>query len=342
MLRDPFTLPGYFVGLELVFLICFVLTLRDVFARYRRGDRYAAFQWLVILAYGVAMELVAFNAYPDYEHGRFTVALYHQKLPLYVTFVYVAFHYTGLKLVEARGFPPLASAVVTGLAIVLLDVPFDIVGVDARWWSWHPSSHDVAQRWLGVPLTSYEWYLLFGAILAGLLRALRPRIERLPLIAYVGLAPFVAVAVIVLGILGFLPFHGLESIGLPDGLLVAAHAVIALAVALRARTRPVERASGELLAIPVVLSAWHVAVLLLLWSRGQVGGAPGKLALILAAVAMALLIGIDRGLSRPTAGSACAARPAGPRGRGRSRWRPARPRGSRRATTGSSSGRRVW
>jgi hypothetical protein len=290
MLRDPLSLPVYFFGLELVFLACFVLTIRDAIGRYRRGERYAVFQWLVVFAYGVAMELLAFNAYPDYEHGRFSVALYHQKLPLYVTFVYVVFHYTGLQVVAARGLRPLAAALVTGLAILLLDVPFDIVGVDARWWTWHPSSHDVAQRWLGVPLTSYEWYLLFGAILAWLVRALRPRIERRPLAAYVALAPLVAVAVIVLGILGFLPFHALEAVGLPDGVLVAAHAALALAVALRARSTSTSRIPGGLVAIPLLLATWHVAVLTLLWSRGEVDGAPGKLAVIAAAsAAMGLL-----------------------------------------------------
>jgi hypothetical protein len=303
MLRDPLSLPAYFFGLELVFLACFVLTIRDASHRWRRGERYAVFEWLVVFAYGVAMELLAFNAYPDYEHGRFSVALYHQKLPLYVTFVYVVFHYTGIKLAAARGLRPLASAVVTGLAIVLLDVPFDIVGVDAKWWIWHPSSHDVAQRWLGVPLTSYEWYLLFGAILAWLLRALRPRIERLPLAAYVALAPLVVVAVIVLGILGFLPFHALEAVGLPDLVLVAAHAALAFAVALGARRAATSApVPGGLLAIPCLLAAWHLGVLLLLRSRGEVASAPSKLAaVVIASFAAVVLFGRRPLLIRPAA-----------------------------------------
>ena len=123
-----------------------------------------AFQWLVVFFYGVAMELIELNAFPDYAHGQFTVQLYHRKLPLYVTFVYVVFHYTGLRLASRFRFSlgQVAEAVTCGLAILLLDVPFDIAGVDARWWTWVPSEHDVAQRWLGVPLTSYAWYLIFG------------------------------------------------------------------------------------------------------------------------------------------------------------------------------------
>jgi hypothetical protein len=283
MLSDPRSHPWHFVGLELVFFVCFALTVRDVAVRWRRGERYALFQWLVILAYGVAMELVAFNAYPDYEHGQFTVQLYHQKLPLYVTFVYVVFHYTGLKLVERRGLRPLPEAVAAGLAILLIDVPFDVVGVDAGWWTWHPSSHDVAQRWLGVPLTSYEWYLLFGAILVGACRVLRPRIERRSLAGYIGLAPLVALGIIVLGVIAFLPFHALEAIGVPDGAIVAAHAAVCVVVAIRARGRAESPPPG-LSALTALLAAWHVAVLATLWQRGVVREAPAKGALVAAAV----------------------------------------------------------
>jgi hypothetical protein len=283
VLSDPRTLPLHFVGLELVFFACFVLTVVDVRARWRRGERYAAFQWLVILAYGVAMELLAFNAYPDYEHGRFTVQLYGGKLPLYVTFVYVVLHYTGLKLVERRGLRPLPEAALAAFAILLLDVPFDVVGVPARWWIWHPSSH-VAQRWLGVPLTSYEWYLLFGAVLVGACRMLRPRIERRSLAVYVALAPLVAVAVIVLGIALFLPFHALEAMGLPDGAIVGAHAGICAVLALRARRRVAAILPRGVAIVPLLLGAWHAAVLLALWRGGEAADAGARAALILASM----------------------------------------------------------
>lgn len=292
MLTDPRTLPLHFVGLEIVFAVCFALTLRDVAARWRGGDRYALFQWLVIFVYGVAMELLAFNAYPDYEHGRFTVQLYHQQLPLYITFVYVVFHYTGLKLVEPRGMSPVAEAAVAGLAIVLLDVPFDVVGVDARWWIWHGSNH-VAQRWLGVPLTSYEWYLLFGAILVGACRLLRPRLEPRSIAAYVVLAPLVAVGVIAAGIVAFLPFHALEAIGLSDLALVAAHAAVCLFVAVRAPRR-FAPAPATLTAIVAVLAAWHIAVLAMLWGRGAVADAPAKAALLAVAVAASFILFVRR------------------------------------------------
>jgi len=300
LFTDPRSLPWTFVGLELVFAACFALTVRDVIARWKSGERYALFQWLVILTYGVAMELVAFNAYPDYEHGRFTVQLYGGKLPLYVTFVYVVFHYTGLKLAERRGHGPVVEAVVAGLAIALLDVPFDVVGVRAAWWTWHPSSHDVAQRWLGVPLTSYAWYLIFGAILVGACRLLRPRIEKRGVGAYVLLAPLVAVGIIVAGIVAFLPFHALEAIGVPDGAIVAVHAAVALGLALRAPVRAPSGAAGPVPAwlgvVPGLLAAWHLAVLGALW-RGGAADATTSLVAIVAAPAILALVFV-RGRAR--------------------------------------------
>ncbi|HEY8087398.1 MAG TPA: hypothetical protein VIF09_06125, partial [Polyangiaceae bacterium] len=287
---SPLAHPLHFVGLELVFAACFALTIGDAALRYRRGDRYALFQWLVVFAYGVAMELIAFNAYPDYEHGQFTVQLYHRKLPLYVTFVYVVIHYTSLQLVARLRLRAVAEAVTAGLAMVLFDVPFDIAGVDARWWTWTPSSRDVAQRWLGVPLTSFEWYLLFGAVLVGACRLVRPRVERRSVLVYALLAPAVALAVIVAGIVGFLPFHALEALGVPDSALVGVHAGVALAIAVFAPAVAVPRAPRSLAIVPVVLGAWHLGVLALLWQEGVASQGATKLGV--SAVAVGMVVGL--------------------------------------------------
>lgn len=293
---NPLTHPPHFVGLELVFLVCFALTIRDVATRRRQGDSYALFQWLVILAYGVAMELIAFNAFPDYAHGQFTVQLYHRKLPLYVTFVYVVFDYTGLKLAERLKLGRFAEPIAAGLAMLLLDVPFDIAGVDARWWVWTSSDH-VTQRWLGVPLTSYAWYLIFGAVLAWLCRALKPGIEKRSLAVQVALAPLVAVLVIVLGIVGFLPFHALEAVGLPDAAIVLAHALFAAVIANRARAAARQggaaRTGGvprELAAIAILLAVWHFGVILALAGLGGAPSGGAKLVAASAAVAANLFL----------------------------------------------------
>lgn len=297
-LHDPFARPLHFVGLELVITACFAITVTHAVSRYRQGERYHAFQWLVIFAYGVAMELLAFNYYQNYEHGTFAVQLYHGKLPLYVTFLYVVFHYTGIKLVERLRLGVLPEALLAGLAICALDVPFDSLGVDAGWWRWSAADATLAVRWLGVPVTSYYWYMLFGAILTGSCRLLRRRVEPLGLPAMAALAPLVAVGVIVLGVVAFLPFHGLKALGVGDGTIVAAHMAACGGLALGVRAPNATRAPWEIVGVVVALHAWHLVVLAVLWRHGRATEAPLKLVAIVSAALVSAILAWGLPVSR--------------------------------------------
>ncbi|HZS39044.1 MAG TPA: hypothetical protein VFF06_19570 [Polyangia bacterium] len=282
-LSNPLSRPLHFVGLELVVIGCFVLTLRHAIGRFRDGERAPLFQWLVAFVYGIFMELIAFNYYQNYDHGQFTIQLYHRLLPLYVVCVYPVFHYTGLKLVERFALGAIAEPLVVGLAIALIDVPFDILGVDARWWIWSNADSKLAARWLGVPVTSYYWYLVFGAIYAAFCRMLRRRIEKRSLAAMGALAPLIAAATIVAGIVCFLPFHGLKALGVNDGIIVAAHGAIVAALALRGWRPGAPPLARELVAVALALISFHGVVLATLWARGLAADAPLKAAAIILA-----------------------------------------------------------
>lgn len=263
-LNSPLAQPGYFAGLEVVFLLCAGLTLRHAVGRARAGDRFALFQWLAVWAYGVLMELVAFTFLDNYAHAQFTVQLYHRKLPLYIMCVYPVFLYTGLKLVERWRLRALPEALLVGFAICLLDVPFDFVGVRAGWWVWGTKDPNLAVRWLGVPVTSFEWYLLFGAVWALLSRALRPRLASRSVAVWLVAAPLVGAAIIVLGSAAFIPFHLLKAAGLRDDVIVAAHLVGCVTLLVATRPRAIGPAPGALAAIPLVLVTWHAVVLAVL------------------------------------------------------------------------------
>jgi hypothetical protein len=286
-LNDPLAQPGYFLGLEVVFLLCAGLTLRHALGRARAGDRFALFQWLAVWAYGVLMELCAFTFLDNYTHAQFTVQLYHRKLPLYVMCVYPVFLYTGLKLVERWRLPALPEALLAGFAICLLDVPFDFVGVRAGWWTWSSRDPNLAVRWLGVPVTSFEWYLLFGAVWALISRALRPRLGGRGVGVWLIAAPLVGAAIIVLGCVSFLPFHLLKALGLRDDLFVAAHLVGCALLLAATRPRAVGRTPGTLGAIPLVLVTWHAVVLAVLPSSAVPARAVVYALIAAAAVALA-------------------------------------------------------
>ncbi|MEQ9077444.1 MAG: hypothetical protein RLP09_26520 [Sandaracinaceae bacterium] len=258
---SPLERPLHFLALELAVLACTALVLAHAIARYRAGDRRHLFQWLVITSYGVQMELLAFNFLDNYAHAEFTVQLYGGQLPLYVTGLYGSFLYTGLKVAERMGVHPVAEALLAGFAMFLIDVPFDIAGVALGWWTWMDTDPVLAYRWLGVPVTSYYWYLAFGAVAAGLCRLAWPRLEGRPFAVAAGLALVAGSLVIVFGVLAFLPFHGLHALGLSHGALVALHAAVCVALALLLRGTPT-RAHPLIVAVVVVLPGAMIAVML--------------------------------------------------------------------------------
>jgi len=233
--KSPLAQPWHQLALEIVMLVCFALTLRHAMSGWKTGRRYLMFDWLVALSYGIAMELIAFTWLDNYTHAQFTVQLYHHKLPLYVTALYVIFHYTGLRLAERQRAGLVEEALLAGLFICLIDVPFDLTGIAAGWWTWSDKDPNLAARWAGVPVTSFYWYLTFGAIMSALCRLLRAKKTRL------WLAPPIGLAVIPLGAIAFLPFHGLRWLGVPAGVIVAVHAGACVLLALRGFWRPPAR-----------------------------------------------------------------------------------------------------
>lgn len=290
-LESPLRHPLPFALLELVVLAAFVATLHHALSSLRRGDRYPLFQWLAAACYGVLMELIAFNYLNNYEHGRFTVQLYHGLLPLYVVCLYPVLHYTGVRTVERWNLGWVRGALLTGFAICLLDIPFDIAGPDAGWWRWADGDPNLRVRWLGVPVNSYYWYLLFGAGYATLCRALRPQVERRGLAFAVLLAPLVGVGIIALGTLLFQPLHLLKALlGPVDTLVVAAHlagcALLLLFTAPRAPSLPDPR--WQL--VPPVFHAWHVGLIVAMALLGQAQDAPLKIAMALGAAVLSIAL----------------------------------------------------
>src|SRR5579859_7874505 len=129
IVRNPFAQPLSFVGLEIVTLACAALTLAHAVRAWRdRRELLPLFTWVAILFYGVAMEIVSYSTVDNFTHGPFTVMLYRGRLPLYIVALYPVLLYTGIAAVRRLRLSRWAEPFVGGFAIVLLDIPFDVLG----------------------------------------------------------------------------------------------------------------------------------------------------------------------------------------------------------------------
>ncbi len=289
---DPSTIPGSFHGLEVIFAVGFVLTLRHAVLRHREGSAWPLFLWLMTLMYGVVMEVLTYNTVDNFSHAQFTVMLYHKKLPLYVVMLYPAFVYTAAQTARRLGMRGVSTFFATGLIAVLIDVPFDIMGPDAGWWWWNEDGDDpmglVAHRWLGVPVSSYCWHLLFGGSQWLVANRLRGRIARWPtrsLLATVGrAAPWAVlggVASVLTGVIVMMPFHLFRGpLGFHDGVFTITLLVVsALAVLLGRRGG----GSGPDWGLLSWVLAWNFFFLALgywIWLGGDIEQSSAKLVVI--------------------------------------------------------------
>ena len=291
-IRAPWSVGLSFLGLELVVVIAGVLALLHALRERRRGDGLPLFTWGASFTYGIAIELLSYNFLDSFTHGQFTVMFYRKQLPLYVITVYPVLQYTSIITARRLRLGLVGEAFTAGLLIVAMDFPFDILGPDQGWWSWSSTDPNMAFRWHSVPVTSYYWHLAFGGILCALTRALGryggdPR--RPARIAVLALP--IAVLTMVLGVIAFLPFHGLKARGVPDGTIVAGLFVVSLAVFVLSRRGSRARPpayDARLLAIPLLFYGYHLLVALARAATGPAGFG-GRLAVIGSVTALALL-----------------------------------------------------
>ena len=289
-IQSPFESPLHYAGLEFVVYLCFALTVWHVATKYKEGDSSHLFQWVALFVYGLIMELVAFYFMQNYTHVTFTLQFYHGELPLYVTCIYLVFHYTGFKVVERLGLPLITGGLLAGLSIMLMDVPFDSLGVDATWWSWadnqetalHPRFVEaVATRWFGVPITSYYWYLMYGALLYIFSHWFYAKISHKALWAKLLLAPLVSIAVVIAGAMAFeILFWQPRGLGVSEHLIVAIYLGLVLLLAIRVRAPNAKPAEPWLFFVVTLFYGYHLLVMFWLWYEGELTYGMGKILLI--------------------------------------------------------------
>lgn len=152
--------PNFLLG-ELIFYGLAYLTFQHA---VRNGGRYI-YLWFTTILHGLVVESLSYFM-PDIDnfwHAQSMVMMLGNRLPLHVMLIYPVFIYTAAVAVSRLHFRRLPEAMAVGLAVVALDVPFDIMGIKLLWWSWHDTDPNIYDRHYWVPWTSYYFHASFAS-----------------------------------------------------------------------------------------------------------------------------------------------------------------------------------
>ncbi|CAH0546976.1 unnamed protein product [Brassicogethes aeneus] len=121
--------------------------------------------WLGIFLHGVVIEMISY-VLPDIDnfwHSQTPIMFLGLRLPLHIMIVYICFYYQAVVAVAKMRLPKWSEPLAVGLAVVLIDIPYDIIGVNYIHWTWHDTDPNIADRHYWVPWNSYYFHTCFAA-----------------------------------------------------------------------------------------------------------------------------------------------------------------------------------
>lgn len=151
--------PDY-LKMELSFYACTFLTFIHA---QRVGGRFK-FLWIAVILHGLFVEAVSYWM-PDIDsfwHAQGIITFLGQRLPLYIVCLYAVFIYTASVAVAHSGMRWWAQPFAVGLTVVMLDLPYDILGIKNLFWTWHDTDPNIYDRHYWVPWTSYYFHATFA------------------------------------------------------------------------------------------------------------------------------------------------------------------------------------
>lgn len=153
------------------FLICTIvfqlLALLSLIHAIRSGPR-GFLLWISALGHGFVTEAISYFL-PDIDsfwHSQSMVMFLNRRLPLYIALFYPTVMYTTNTAVERLRLTSLAHPLAVALADVVMDFPYDIVGIKLLWWTWHDTDPNIFDRHYSVPWTSYLFHMTFASSLS--------------------------------------------------------------------------------------------------------------------------------------------------------------------------------
>ncbi|XP_077971991.1 uncharacterized protein LOC120339138 [Styela clava] len=176
--NDPSVLEMWKDQPTYIFVNLIVITMASLslmFAlRHGLDSRYTYF-WLATLLHGIVTELVSYNL-PDinnFWHSQTFMMFAGRRFPLYIVLFYPATVTHAYIAASRLKLPWWAEPFAVGLFDVLIDFPYDIMGIKMVWWTWHDTDPNLFDRHYWVPWTSYFFHMSFHSSLVFLLHGTR-------------------------------------------------------------------------------------------------------------------------------------------------------------------------
>ncbi|XP_067928843.1 uncharacterized protein [Watersipora subatra] len=133
---------------------------------WNRGGRFLHFWWATIVV-SLVTEWMCYllPSINNFWHSQGIVSLFGRRFPLYIVLVYNQFWYTAWVTALRANLKWWAEPFAVGLLVVILDLPYDIMGIKMLWWTWHDTDVNIYDRHYHVPWTSYYFHSAFVAAL---------------------------------------------------------------------------------------------------------------------------------------------------------------------------------
>ncbi|CAJ0562613.1 unnamed protein product, partial [Mesorhabditis spiculigera] len=158
---------------EIMFVSCCLLTFIHA---YRNRERRYLYVWIAITIHAFNVENLCYNI-PDMDNfwqAQGVLTFFGARAPLYILFgIYHTFDYCAYVAVQKLHLPWWAEGPAVGLGAVMLDLPYDILGIKNLWWTWHDTDPNIYDRFYWVPWNSFYFHASFACSLVWLLHLTR-------------------------------------------------------------------------------------------------------------------------------------------------------------------------
>lgn len=289
----PWEVPLSHLGLEVAILVAGALTFAHATGRWRSGDGSPLFMWLGAFVYGVSIEIASYIGLDNFWHGTFTVLLWFGRLPLYISFLYPVYLYVAVTTASRLGLGRVVGGLVTGLLVLAIDLPFDVLGPPLAWWVWSGDAPLFASRFLGIPVSNLYWYWAFSAGFYVVTQTLEPWTRAIgrpseggsPRWRRLAATLLVPTATAVVGMVPFIPYHLAVSVGQDPRWVLLGGVLLTLGLGARATLPPGRREPLLLAGACLPPLCWGVQLAGAWWAgaplAGVLLGALGVLSLLM-------------------------------------------------------------